>query len=113
MPFEMNTTIRYSSVFFSQTCAGCFHILIMSIMVSFVFGICIYTEAILIDIKSLFNRIDRQSKSNGRSAKLTMLEYCKEAIELYGRMSRYLWCHRIAVVIFKPFSTVACTSWPI
>lgn len=48
-----------------------------------------YASAILIDIKSVFNRIDRSLKSREKNAELAVLVYCKEAIDLHARVYGY------------------------
>lgn len=57
--------------------------------ISFFFGIIMYTEAILEDIKSLLSRIDVKSRSIETSAKLQMTKYCIEAINLHTRLLGY------------------------
>lgn len=50
---------------------------------AYVYGIIMYTEAILVDIKSLFDRIDKETGAKESNAELSMLEYFEEAIELH------------------------------
>lgn len=61
-PFEMNTTLRCPILSVCKTCNIMCFMIIFSGGISYIFGVIIHTEAILIDIKSLFERIDRLSK---------------------------------------------------
>lgn len=58
-------------------------------ILSFFSGIIIYTNAILVDIKSLFNRIENLLKSNDRNAAITVLKLSKEAISVHVRVYRW------------------------
>lgn len=88
MPFEMNTTFRCAIVSISQTIHVTSAMIINTTALIFVFGIVMYVEAILLDIKTLFNRIDRISKSNDNDAELSMFQYCREALDLHSEINR-------------------------
>lgn len=49
-----------------------------------------FASAVLIDIKSIFNRIDRMVKYEGKSAEALVMQYCKEAVDLHARVYRHV-----------------------
>lgn len=51
-------------------------------------GVVFHIQAMLADVKSLFDRIDKLLRSGERTAELAILEHCKEAIDLHSRIYR-------------------------
>lgn len=77
--------------------------LLVSLVLTFLFGLVTYTDACLLDINSIFGQINRLSKKqgankpNGKIMQSTqreicekyMLGCCKEAVILHERLNRY------------------------
>lgn len=88
-PFDMNTTVRCMAMaafqFYAIFCAVFNFLIILSLF----FGMIIYSEAILNDIRSLLNRIDHLERAKDKGTKIALLEYCKKAIDLHVRLNRY------------------------
>lgn len=78
---------------------------VLCMIIIFLFGFVIYTEACLLDIRSLFDQVSRMSKQKTmdtskrkksksqfneycKNSEILMLERCKEAFELHGRLNR-------------------------
>lgn len=85
----MNTAFRCIAMAFIQLYAITYTTFIFFMVSSLFFGIIKYTEAILNDIKSLFNRIDGLSESKDKNKGIVSLQRCKEAIDLHMRLNRY------------------------
>lgn len=79
----MNTTFRCATMAVVQLYVIFYAAFVFCTTLSFSSGTIIYTKAMLNDIKSLFCRIDKISKSKNKNAELTMLTYCKEAVDLH------------------------------
>lgn len=62
-----------------------------------------YIKAILIDIKSLFNRINQLAKSEDRGAELLIFEFCKDAIDLHARAYGYFTINFLFQTRASPF----------
>lgn len=69
------------------TCSDC----VVGTLFTLLYGLIQYTEACLFDIKSLFAQMDRPLKEEMskslRRKELRMLERCKEAVDLHGRLN--------------------------
>lgn len=91
LPFEINTTLRCIIMAIVQLFIFFFTMITTFTVLSFFSGVIFYIEAILIDIKSIFNRIDKLLKSKEKKTKtqLSILDYCKEAIILHARVYRH------------------------
>lgn len=89
LPFDIDTTIRCVAMAIFQLYTMCYVMFIFLMILSFFYGILIYTAAIRNDIKSLLNQIDQRSKSKHLSTETELLEYCKTAIGLHARLNRY------------------------
>lgn len=81
-PFELNTACCIMIALFN-TISGCSGCLSYFVMICLFNEIASYTKTFIVDIKSMFDRMDRLTKS--KSPDLPMLKYCKEAIELHSR----------------------------
>lgn len=84
-PFDLNSTFRCFSMAVAQGCVVVYGMLVVATILTFFIGITMYTEAILNDIMSIFNRMDNSLKSKDKPA---VLQYCKEAIDLHARIYR-------------------------
>lgn len=84
-PFELNT-LNCAAIAFFQTFGVANASAIFYTTVCMFTEIVLYNRAINIDIKSLFDRMDYLAKS--KSTELSMLECCKEAVKLHGKVYR-------------------------
>lgn len=57
---------------------------------SFYAGVMYYTKAILLDLKSIFNRIDNLARLKDNSTELAMLTYFTEAIDLHTQNYKHV-----------------------
>lgn len=89
MPFAVNTSIRYTIVSILRLIDGFSFSMVFATVPSYVFGVIMYTEAILKDIMSIFDQIDQLSKSKDESTELSMLEYFKETHILHIHLNKY------------------------
>lgn len=89
LPFDIDTTIRCIAMAIFQLYTICYILFIFLMILSFFFGVLIYTGAIQSDIKSSMDQIDQRSKSKDLSTETKLLEYCKTAIGVHARLSRY------------------------
>lgn len=56
-------------------------------MITLLYGLQVYADACLLDIKTLFSQVDRHSKHHHCGQ--AMLARCKEAADLHERLNRY------------------------
>lgn len=87
-PFELNSTIRCFLMAVIDLYQIEYSFLVVSLILTYLFGIITYTKAILFDIKSIFNRMDKSLKFTDKNAEPTLLQYCKEAIDLHAQVYR-------------------------
>lgn len=85
----MNTTTSYAIVTTLRLIDGFCFSMVFATVPSYVFGIIMYTEAILKDIMAIFDQIDQLSKSKNGSAELSMLEYFKETYIIHINLNKY------------------------
>lgn len=88
-PFRKDSTIICVLISFIEFASAVPCIMIIITAISFFFGVIMYTEAILNDIKSMFNRIDREPHSKKNTVQLKMTKYTIEAIDLHVRLIQY------------------------
>lgn len=88
-PFELNTTYRCIAMALFQMGPIFYAPLIYCAILSLFAGVVMYASAILIDIKSIFARIDRLLNSREAvNEEMTVLMHCKEAIDLHAQLYR-------------------------
>lgn len=85
-PLRKDLTITCVLISFIEFTSAVPGIMIIIAAVSFFFGVIMYTEAILNDIKSLFNRIDREYHSKKNVAQAKMTKYTIQAIDLHVQL---------------------------
>lgn len=88
MPFEVNTTPQCIVIFLFEVLVTTFILNIFGLVITLLFGLMIYMETCLLDIKLLFDQIDYLSGC--RNSEEEILVRCKEAVELYGRLIQYV-----------------------
>lgn len=86
-PFEVNTTVRCALAVLYETILTTCTMDVFCTTITLLVGFIIYTEACLLDIKTLFDQLDRLSKF--KNVELLMLQRCKEALDLHGRLNGY------------------------
>lgn len=64
--------------------------IVLVVIFSFYLGVVFYIQAVLADIKSLFNRTEKILKSKDAGAETGILGYCIEAIDLHARAQRQI-----------------------
>lgn len=96
LPIELNSTFRWTTISCVQLISNLAGETVTATTISLFFGFNMYVDACLNDVKSLFNRIDRLSKEIGSDQK--MFAYCTEAIDLHGRITRYILIYMLIVV---------------
>lgn len=84
----MNTAFRCMIVALILVCIYFYSTITLGTIVFFFTGTIMYIRALLIDIKLLFNRIEKLLKSKEKDTDLAILDYCKEAIDLHERVYR-------------------------
>lgn len=102
-PFEMNTTLRCASMVifeaFGSACAS----FVFSTLPSLLSAFMLYSEAFILDIKSIYAQLDCLSKRrnsprtdcmpktsiNRENLNLVMLQRCREMVELHRKLIRY------------------------
>lgn len=107
LPFDINTTVRCIAMASFQFYILIYVIFLLQMILSLFFGIIIYTDAILDDIKSMLNRIDCHSKSKHKTNDIDPLQQWIEAIELHARLNRYFVLDPIEIYL----NTVSFTYW--
>lgn len=122
LPFELNTTVCCVAMAMVQMYIVSYALGMFCMVLSFYAGVIYYTKAILLDMKSIFNRCDELARSKDRSDELVMLTHFREMIDLHVRIYKYVPfpLSRISEIFsrfqftqFSEFSFVAaCKHWP-
>lgn len=116
LPFELNSTFRYALVCTLRVMDHLCFTMVFNTALAYVFGIIMYTEAIFLDIQSLFNRIDKLYKSKDSNAELRSIEYVKEVISVHSQIIG--WVFDFSIFPWTPtinfrFLVVAWNFWAI
>lgn len=82
-PFELNTPYCAFAVIFHMCCTTS-AAFIEFVMVSLFIELALYAKAFIMDIKSMFARLDELAEC--KSLESTLLDWCKEAVEQHGRV---------------------------
>lgn len=86
MPFEVNTTPRCVVIFFYEVIVTTFTLNLYGVVITLLFGLMVYSDACLQDIKLQFDHVDRLV--NCKNSESEMLVHCKQAADLHGRLIR-------------------------
>lgn len=89
VPFELNTTLRVMSMEIFLIPMNCYSTLTLFTIFSFLAGIIIYIIAIVRDIRTIFDRMDKLMHSRKKNREMAVVEYCKEAIMFHARVCRF------------------------
>lgn len=110
----MDSTLNCALLYCTQLCGTLSGMAIIITAISFFFGIIMYTETILNDLQSLFQRIDVESIIKRATARMTAKKYCIEAINLHTSLLEYFFLSFIFVYILSTIMifTDAWKVWP-
>lgn len=114
----MNTTLRCASVVLYETVCTTCDVFILCSVPGLLIAFMIYSKACLLDIKSLFNRVDELSQLGNfqkstpknhnmfpcKNSEWKMLELCKEAVDLHRKINRYYSHGSPTCVLYLKFS---------
>lgn len=114
-PFEMNTAARWAAVTIFQSCTNVFTAVTYFALICLFVELTIYTKTFTLDIKSFFTHVDLLVQCN--KPQLSMINYCKEAVDLHERVHRWKFLYKISSIHFSFdicfHSTDACVELPL
>lgn len=87
-PFELNTLRRCVAIAVLQMFAVICALTVIGMVVFLFIEFSMYTEACILDVKSIFVKID--GLAGGKKSELQMIAYCKESVLLHERINRYI-----------------------